>query len=367
MSSRAPQLALRSLGVRLGGETRDNDWYRLHRASEVASETERGLARAFQRADGTAASQGFDEAMAAYLSDPFRGSRVRHVLAPGETCLGLELAAAQDALQAAGLEAKDVDVILCASWLPERFVAPGDAVFLARALDLEVPAWNLETACSSALALLQVAEGLLAAGSYRRALLVCSSTNSRQTDDSLGWISSDVAAAAVVEAPRGDEGLLGAMMTNTAATCGVFEHVLEAVDGRGVVRMRVGAEGARALRETSGPGLVQRCCGEAARRAGVGLEEIHYFGFSTPLAWFSRMCADALGVPAARTLDLFPRLANVGAPFPFVNLYHALAEGRVRPGELAMFYTVGSVSSAGAAVARLGEIGLGPAPRTVQA
>ena len=110
---------------------------------------------------------------------------------------------------------------------------------------------------------------------------------------------------------------------------------------------------------------MQRCCGAAAQRAGVGLAEIGYYGFSTPLAWFSRMCVDALGVDPARTLDLFPRLANVGAPFPFVNLYHALAEGRARAGDLVMFYTVGSVSSAGAAVARLGEIALGPAPCTV--
>ena len=43
-----PHSTLRSLSVRLGGETRDNDWYRLHKADEVAAATERGLARAFQ-------------------------------------------------------------------------------------------------------------------------------------------------------------------------------------------------------------------------------------------------------------------------------------------------------------------------------
>ncbi len=361
-----PHSTLRSLSVRLGGETRDNDWYRLHKADEVAAATERGLARAFQSSDGTAASAGFDAARAAYVADPFRGSQVRHVLAPGETCLGLELAAAEDALAAAGLRAAEIDLILVASWLPERFVAPGNAVFLARALGVEIPAWNIETACSSALALLQIADGLLASGAYRRILVVASSTNSRQTDDTLGWISSDAAAAAVIETPTGHDGLLGAFMTNTAATCGVFEHALEALDGRGVVRMRVGAEGARALRETSGPGLVTRCCAAAAELANIKIFDIKYFGFSTPLAWFSAMCADALSVDPARTLDLFPRLANVGAPFPLVNLYHALAEGRARAGDLVMFYTVGSVSSAGAAVMRLGEVALGPPPRTVR-
>lgn len=362
-----PHSTLRSLSVRLGGETRDNEWYRRHQPDQVEAATERGLARAFQSADGTRASQGFDEAMAAYLSDPFRGSQLRHVLAPGETCIGLELAAARDALSAARLEAGEIDLILCASWLPERFVAPGNAVFLARELGVEAPAWNVETACSSSLALLQIADGLIAAGSYRRILVVASSTNSRQTDDTLGWISSDAAAAAVIEASVGPDGLLSTFMTNTAATCGVFEHKLEALDGRGVVRMRVGAEGARALRESSGPALVQRCCRQAARAAGTKLINIDYFGFSTPLAWFARMCAEALAVEEARTLDLFPRLANVGAPFPLVNLYHALAEGRAHAGSLVMFYTVGSVSSAGAAVMRLGEVALGPAPRTVLA
>ena len=360
-----PHSTLRALSVRLGGETRDNDWYRTHQPAEVAAATERGLARAFQSAGGTAASQGFDAAMAAYVADPFRGSRLRHVLAPGETCIGLELAAAQDALAAAGLGPQDVDLILVASWLPERFVAPGNAVFLARELGVEIPAWNVETACSSSLALLQIADGLLASGAYRRMLIVASSTNSRQTDDTLGWISSDAAAAAIIEAPTGPDGLLGVHMRNTAATCGVFEHALEALHGRGVVRMRVGAEGARALRETSGPGLVRACCEAAAKSANIKLNDIQYFGFSTPLAWFAAMCADALAVDPARCLDLFPRLANVGAPFPLVNLYHALAEGQARAGDLVMFYTVGSVSSAGAAVMRLGEVALGPAPRTV--
>lgn len=362
-----PHLSIRSLGVRLGGETRDNDWYREHRPEEVAREAERGLARAFNRQDGNEQSRAFDEAMAAHLSDPFRGATVRHVLAPGETCQGLELAAARDALAAAEIAADEVDVLLCASWLPERFVAPGDAVFLAAELGVEIPAWNLETACSSGLALLLVAEGLLATGRARRVLLVCSSTNSRQTDDTLGWISSDVAAAAVVERPHGDEGLLGAFTVNTAATCGVFEHRLEAQGEAGVVRMRVGADGARALRETSGPGLVRRCCDAALARSGLTVDQIAWFGFSTPLAWFARMCADAMGVPPERAPDLFPRLANVGAPFPFVHLYHGLAEGSVGAGELGMVYTVGSVSSAGAAVLRLGEIALGPPPRTVRA
>ena len=66
------------------------------------------------------------------------------------------------------------------------------------------------------------------------------------------------------------------------------------------------------------------------------------------------MACDALEIDPERTIDLFPRYANVGAPFPLVHLYAAAREGRVRAGDLVMIYTVGSTSSAGATVLRAG-------------
>lgn len=341
--------AIRSLAVRLGSERRDNDWYRAHEPERVARAEEEGLARAFRlegRAEGS-----FDRAMAAFVADPFRGATQRYVLAPGETCLGLELDAARAALAASGSD--DVDLILCTSWLPERFVPPGNAVFHAAALGTTAPAYNVETACSGASACLQLAHGMISSGLHRRVLVIASSTNSRQATDTLGWISSDVAAAAVLE--PGDDGVLASSMVNTAPTNDVFINALEVEGGCAVVRMRVGPDGGARLRDSSGGELARATCLEAAARAGVGLDDIAYFAFSTPLAWFSRMCADALGVDPERTIDLFPRFANVGAPFPLVHLYTATREGRIRPGDLVMVYTVGSTSSAGAVVLRAGD------------
>jgi 3-oxoacyl-[acyl-carrier-protein] synthase-3 len=357
--------AVRAIGVRYGEELRTNDWYEAHRPALLKRATEKGLAKAFSPDDGDETSRGFDVEMARYVADPFRGATVRYLLGPSQTALGLELSAAQDALAAAGCTAKDIDVLLCASWLPEYFVAPGNAVFLARALGVSIPAYNLETACSSGLVGLELTEGLLLTGRYRRALLVLSSTNSRHTgdDDTLGWISSDVAAACVVEASDAQEGILSSYVENTAETCGVFEHRL-VPDGAGGarVRMAVGSTGSKALRATSGPELVRRLCLGALARARVRLEDVAFFGFSSPLAWYATLCQRALEIPPERTTDLFPRLANIGLPFPAVHLHHALAEGKLQPGELALLYTVGSVSSAGAMVLRAGEVGLGPHP-----
>jgi 3-oxoacyl-[acyl-carrier-protein] synthase-3 len=342
--------SVRSVAVRLGSERRDNAWLRQHQPELVAKAEEAGLARAFSL-DGEARGS-FDRAMEAYVADPFRGATQRYVLGPGQTCLGLERAAAEAALAAAG--SPEVDLILCTSWLPERFVAPGNAVYHAAALGTSAPAYNVETACSGTSACLQLAHGLIAAGLHRRVLLIASSTNSRQARDTLAWISSDAAAAAVIEASPDGDGLLGAWMVNTAATNDVFVHDLVVDGDRAAVRMRVGDSGGARLREGSGGELVRAACLEAARRAGVDLDQIDYFAFNTPLAWFSRMACDALQIDAERTIDLFPRVANVGAPFPLVHLHAAAQAGRLRPGALVLIYTVGSTSSAGAVVLRMG-------------
>ncbi len=354
-----------SLGVRYGSERRTNDWYRTHQPEALARAAERGLAKAFSDADGDGSSAGFDTAMRRYQRDPFRGATIRYKLGPGESSRTLEEAAARDALAAADVSPEDVDLALCASWLPEDFVAPGNAVYLARALGMSAPAINVETACSSGLASLELADSLLSTGRHRRVLVALSNTVSRQADDAntLSWISSDVAAAALIEADEGHPLIHAVAMENTAATCDSFVHrVRPGEDGDARVRMEVGAAGTRALRATSGPELVARLCRRALDRAGLGVEDIRLFACSTPLAWFAELCREALGASPEQVQDLFPRLGNAGLPFPVVHLHHATAEGRLAPGEKVLIYTVGSVSSAGAMVVEASDWRLGPHP-----
>lgn len=351
--------AIWSVATRVGSVRRENDWYRTHRSDVVAAAADKGLARAFNTERGSAETAGFDDEMRRYAGDPFRGATVRHLLGEGQTALGLELEAARAALSLARVDVADIDLVLVSSWLPEHFVAPGDAVFLARALGTRVPAYNLESACSSGTACLQLAHAMVASGGARRVLVVLSSTNSRHTSpyDTLGWISSDTAAAWVIGPSRdGEEGLLGSYVENTADTCGVFTHELRVEDGAPCVRMEVGPAGGRPLREATSPELVRRLCSNALDRAGVRADAIAWWGFSTPLAWFSRLCVNALGIDPARTVDLFARYGNVGAPFPAFALHHGLALGRAQPGDLALLFTMGSVSSSGASVLRLGEV-----------
>lgn len=348
---------LRAIGLRFGAERRENTWYEANQPEALAGARARGLARAFSVHDE---DDPVAQAMRAHQQDPFRGARIRYKLGPEETCLSLELDAARAALAAAGCDASDVDLILCASWLPENFVAPGNAVYHAQALKTRAAALNIETACSSGLACLELADSLLSTGRHRRVLVILSNTVSRQADDSntLSWISSDVAAAALLEA-GGPPLVAGVAMENTAQTCGSFIHQMTPSGDGPAVRMAVGPAGTASLREVGSPASIAALCGRALSAAGCQIGDIDLVACNTPLAWSAVLCQQALGASDHQMQDLFPLLGNAGLPFPLVHLHRATRAGRLQPGQRVLIYTIGSTSSSGAMVLTVGDLACG--------
>jgi 3-oxoacyl-[acyl-carrier-protein] synthase-3 len=356
-------IGLRSVGVAAPERVLTNDhWHRNH--PHVVSEAE-GRIRMWQKPmEWTEGSEAFNQEMSPYVRDPFRGARERRYLAPGETALSLEAAAAGDALEAAGLEPKDVDLLICSSFLPDQ-VGVGGAAFLARELGLVGAAWNLESACSSALIAFQTACSLVATGQHRNVLVVSSCTYSRATDgdDPISWGVGDAATAMVLGRVTAGEGLLGSHSVHSAETCDAVAYHLEVGDdGEPHLKIRTGRQTAHLLRGTS-ERYLRECCGRAAAKAGVDLADVDHFVFNTPLAWYARFCARVLGVDPRRTLSVYPLYANVGPALLGLNLLHAAHWRKFRPQHRVLLYTVGSVSSCSASVLRWGKVGLGPLPK----
>jgi 3-oxoacyl-[acyl-carrier-protein] synthase-3 len=298
-----------------------------------------------------------------YLSDPFRGTVERRVLLPGETALSMEIRAALAALSAASMRPRDIDLAIVGSFLPDQ-IGVGNSAFLARELGLRCAAWNVESACSSALVALQTACALIATGQHENALVVISCSYSRFVDghDTLGWFLGDAAAAFIVGATPPGVGLLGAEVVHTAATCGSFYYDLfDDPAGGPRVRIQASRETGQLIRD-SAEGFVRQCCEGAARAAGTTISEVDFFVFNTPVPWFAAFAARVLGVDPARTLTTYPRYANIGPALLPVNLHEAAATGRIRPGDCVLLFTIGSVSSAASVVLRWGEIALSPLP-----
>jgi len=90
------------------------------------------------------------------------------------------------ALEAARIDAKDLDLVLCATITPEMQF-PATACFVASALGLNnTPAFDVSAACSGFIYALETASNYIKSGRYRNVLVIGAETLSRITDYSIG-------------------------------------------------------------------------------------------------------------------------------------------------------------------------------------
>jgi 3-oxoacyl-[acyl-carrier-protein] synthase-3 len=138
------------------------------------------------------------------------GIERRHIAAEGETTVDLAEYAARRALDAAGVDPKDVDFIAFGTTTPD-LVFPNCGVLLQARLGARGgPAFSVESACSGFIYALSIADKFIKTGEAKCALVVGAETLSRITD----WKDRSTAvlfgdgAGAVVLQPSTDAGIL---------------------------------------------------------------------------------------------------------------------------------------------------------------
>jgi len=110
------------------------------------------------------------------------GIRERRIAAPDESTATLATAAARKAISSAGLEPKDIELIVCATITPEM-VFPSTACFVGAALGLKgIPAFDLSAACSGFIYALVTGANFVRAGQFKNVLVIGAETLSRITD-----------------------------------------------------------------------------------------------------------------------------------------------------------------------------------------
>jgi len=134
------------------------------------------------------------------------GIRERHIAADGETCGDMATVAAQRALDAAGLAASDIDLIIVATATPDQ-VFPSTACLIQQRLGAGpgAIAFDISAACSGFIFGLDLASRYIGSGGARRAIVVGAETLSRVldwTDRSTCVLFGDGAGAVVIEASQ---------------------------------------------------------------------------------------------------------------------------------------------------------------------
>ena len=131
------------------------------------------------------------------------GIHVRHFAAADVLCSDLALAAAKNALQAAHLQASEIDLIIVATSTPDM-VFPSSACILQNKLGIAgCPAFDIQAVCSGFVYALTVADAMIKTGTASKALVVGAEVFSRILDFSdrtTCVLFGDGAGAVVLEA-----------------------------------------------------------------------------------------------------------------------------------------------------------------------
>ena len=131
------------------------------------------------------------------------GIEKRHVAVEGQTTCDLAERASRHAIEMAGIDAQEIDLIIVATTTPDR-IFPSTACLLQSRLDIHgCPAFDVQAVCTGFVYALGIAEKFIKSGSAKKALVVGAETLSRL----LNWkdrttcvLFGDGAGAVVLEA-----------------------------------------------------------------------------------------------------------------------------------------------------------------------
>ena len=283
------------------------------------------------------------------------GIRQRYVAGPDETTSSLATAAARAALEAAGLEGRDIGLIVLATATPDQ-TFPATATIVQNDIGANGGiAFDVAAVCSGFLYAMSVADSMLRAGMAERALVIGAETFSRILD----WedrttcvLFGDGAGAVVLEAQdTADEGGAGILASRLHAD-GAHNQLLY-VDGGpsttgtvGKVRMKGSEVFKHAVRNLADV-LV-----EVLDATGLKPADIDWVVPHQANARILDATARKLGLPAEKVIVTVDQHANTSAASVPLALDSAVRDGRIRKGQLVMLEAMGGGFTWGASLLR---------------
>jgi 3-oxoacyl-[acyl-carrier-protein] synthase III len=287
------------------------------------------------------------------------GIRERHIADPDMATSDMAVAAAREALSRRGIAAAELDVIIVCTVTPDMMF-PSTACLVQHGLGAS-KAWGFDliAACSGFIYGLTTAAHLISGGAHRKILVIGADTMSRiidYTDRGTCILFGDGGGAFLVE-PGGDsEGFIG--------------HIHE-IDGSGGEFLKMPAGGSRlpASPETVAQRLhyvkqegqqvfkfavrkMYELCDNLLRKHGVSVSDVNLLIPHQANKRIITATAERLGLPEERVIINLDRFGNTTAGTIPLATRDAVAQGRLKKGDLVLFAAVGAGYTAGASLWR---------------
>jgi len=285
------------------------------------------------------------------------GIRVRHIAADNEKTSDLAIAAAKKALEAAGIDGKDVDLWVVATATPDQ-TFPATAARVQAALGRPgVPAFDLQAVCSGFVFGLATVDNFIRAGQAKTAVLIGAEVFSRildWTDRTTCVLFGDGAGAVVLTAEEGngssdDRGVLSTHLHSDGR-----HHDMLYVDGgpsstqtTGYIRMKGKEVFKHAVTNLA------EAVREALEANKVSIDQVDWLVPHQANKRILDSTASKIGLDPAKVIITVHEHANTSAASIPLALSTGVADGRIRPGQLVILEAMGGGFTWGSALVRM--------------
>ncbi len=281
------------------------------------------------------------------------GIQARHFAASDVACSDMALDASRHALQAAGLDAQDIDLIIVATSTPDM-VFPSTACILQNKLGaIGCPAFDVQAVCSGFVYALTVADAMIRAGTARRALVVGSEIFSRLLDfnDRTTCVLFGDGAGAVVLEASDEPGILSTDLHADGRHVGILcvpGHVsggqvsglpLLTMDGPAVFKLAVG--------------VLESAARATLEKAGLTEADIDWLVPHQANIRIMQGTARKLKLPVDKMVVTVDQHGNTSAASIPLALDHAVRAGQITTGQTVLLEGVGGGFTWGAVLLKM--------------
>jgi 3-oxoacyl-[acyl-carrier-protein] synthase-3 len=280
------------------------------------------------------------------------GIRERRMAAPEQALSDLALPAAQAALADAGVEAKDIDLLLVAT-VTADFAFPSTAALLANTLGaVDAAAYDLSAGCTGFMYGIAQAYAMLASGLAKRALVIGGDVLSKILDwnDRSTLVLFGDGAGAVVLEPVPERGFLG------------FEL---GADGGGGESLWLPGSGSRAFEDPEkyvkmngrevfkfATRVLVQSAEALLKQCGTSIDDVDVYVPHQANVRIIDHATRKLGVPSEKVVVNVDRYGNTSSGSIPLALADAAADGRLSPGKLVLMTGMGAGLTWGSALIR---------------
>ena len=280
------------------------------------------------------------------------GIRARHIAADEQKTSDLAYIAAQRALESAGLQASDIDLIILATTTPDM-VFPSTASILQEKLGIPgVPAFDVQAVCAGFVYALATANGYIKSGMAKNVLVVGAEVMSRLLDwsDRRTCVLFGDGAGAVVVGPSDEPGILHAKL----AADGRYRDILKTeaqiaggeVDGTPFLYMDGPAVFKFAVKALSD--IAEKTLAEA----GVQQDSVDWLVPHQANLRIIEATARHLQLSMDKVIVTLPEQGNTSAASIPLAFDHAVRTGQIRRGQTVLMEGIGGGFTWGALLLR---------------